>query len=124
MRTATILATALAAAIAVTAAPAQKIAFTKPLWNWPPDLEKFEQTWREEPAALAQPEAPPVIVIPPDTALPDENHLHRGPDSEEWHCLVPLQRAPAAPPALPDIVPTTPNRCQTPSADDQLLHLL
>lgn len=124
MRTAKIVALALGAAIAASAAPAEKIAFTKPLWDRPADIEKFAQTWPDAPA-LSEPSlqmnAAPEAFVPADAqeAPREENHLHRGPTSEEWHCLVPLQEA-APPPES-----TAPNRCQTPSLEPhQLFHLL
>jgi hypothetical protein len=125
MRTATILAAALAATFSTFAAPTQNVAFTKPLWDRPADLPEQGETWPKAPtftSPLLKAEAPPKVVIipaPGQAAPPEEDHLHRGPDSEEWHCLVPLQdrQAPATTVTL--------NRCQTPSLEPgDLLHLL
>lgn len=123
MRTATIVAAALAAVIFATPASAGEVTFTKPLLVWPPDLAAA-QTWPD--ARFTRPfvlEASPEVQAPPETeAPPDQLWPDREPDTEEWHCLVPLKDAPSAPPA---VEPTKPNRCQTPSIEpDKLLHLL
>lgn len=124
MRTA-ILVAAFAATVAVGAAPMEKVAFTKPLWDRPIDIQELGEAWPKAPtfaSPLLRAETPPkVVVMPaPGQAPPEENHLHRGPDSEEWHCLVPLQDEQA-----PVTGKVTPNRCQTPSLEPgDLLHLL
>jgi hypothetical protein len=122
MRTAIILVSVALAATASAAGPVATVAFTKPLWERPADLEKFAQTWPGAPLFSefrSEPIAAPELVAPPD-APPEENHLHRGPSSEEWECFVPLQRT--QPPAVGKV---SPNRCQTPSLEkDKLFHLL
>jgi hypothetical protein len=119
MRTAiTLAAAALAAAVSASATPAQKVAFTKPHWDSPADRV---QTTPVAPAST-QPYVVQLIPAPETQAPAEENHLHREPDSEEWHCLVPLKQAQASPPTVETIAP---NHCQTPSLEpDQLLHLL
>lgn len=123
MRTATIVAAAaLAAALSASAAPAGKVSFTEPLLAWPPELASA-QVWPD--ARFTRPfvlESSPDVQAPPEAEAPPEQLWpNREPDSEEWHCLVPLKDA--APP--PTVEPTKPNRCQTPSTEpDNLLHLL
>lgn len=123
MRTARILAgAALAVAMSAAAAPTGKVTFTTPLLAWPPELANA-QVWPD--ARFTRPfvlEASPDVQAPPEAeTLPEELWPNREPDSEEWHCLVPLKDA--APP--PAVEATQPNRCQTPSIEpDQLLHLL
>ncbi len=123
MRTAKILAAAaLAAAIQASAAPTGKVTFTKPLLEWPPEFANA-QVWPD--ARFMRPfvlEASPDVQAPPEAEAPPEQlSPNREPDSEEWHCLVPLKDV--GPP--PAVETTQPNRCQTPSTEpDQLLHLL
>jgi hypothetical protein len=122
MRTAKILTAALAAAISVSAAPAGKVIFTKPLLEWPPEFANA-QVWLD--ARFTRRfvlEASPDVQAPPEAEAPPEQLWpNREPDSEEWHCLVPLKDA--EPP--PVVEAPKPNHCQTPSLEpDHLLHLL
>ncbi len=123
MRTAKILAAAaFAAAFSASAAPPGKVTFTKPLLAWPPAFANT-QVWPD--ARFTRPfvlEASPDVQAPPEAEAPPEQLWpNREPDSEEWHCLVPLKDA--EPP--PDVEAPKPNHCQTPSIEpDKLLHLL
>ena len=121
MRNATTLAAAvLAATIVATAAPAANVVFTAPLSQRPADVAKSAQTTLQGPWYLRLQSAPEAAGSGPIEPPPEPNYLHREPDSEEWHCLVPLQRI-----DLPPTVPAVPNRCQDLSINPgNLLHLL
>ena len=125
MRTAKILAAIALTAASALAAPATKVAFTQPHLDTPSDLAKFGQAWPDAPALkppFLQLEAAPEVQPPADAeAAPDKLNPDFGPDSEEWHCLVPLEGAQRS--AVDE--GAEPKRCQSPSLEpDKLLHLL
>ena len=121
MRDATTLAaTVLAATIVAAAAPAANVVVTAPLLQRPADVASTAQTKPQGPWYVRLQSTPEAAGPGPTKPPPEPNYLHREPDSEEWHCLVPLQRI-----DLPPTVPAIPNRCQDPSINPgNLLHLL
>jgi hypothetical protein len=119
MRTAAILATALAATVSATAAPTNHVTLTIPHLETPPDVAKFAQDWPDLPG-FSLPglkfQEPPKVEAPPEKVYP-----RLEPYSEEWRCLVPLKGTQRA----PELTTITPNRCETPSIEPgNLLHLL